>query len=415
MHIGIVSPLATKDIADILGNQVCTLPRGYIGAPLISTLIRTLLKRGHRVSAITTDTSLPICKPEGVTIRSGNLTVYYLPQRESAFMWRNGAWGRAWDLFSLERQALVRAIRVCSPDVIHAHWSYEFAWAAIDSGFPHLVTAHDSPSHVLRQSLSIYRAVRYVMARYVYSKVSNVTAVSPFVRDAIQPWVKNTVHVVGNPLSADEKAPPERKKTPWQTQPDVSMVINGWQRLKNPENAFRGFHVLRERLPNASLHAYGNDFGKGQKAEQWCRSQGLAENCHFHGHLPFQELQAAIANSDVLLHTSRLESCPMGILEAMSAGIPIVGGESSGGVPWVVGDAGLLTDVENPTMIADALYHLLTDTALYARCSGAALSRSRVDFSADTITDMYEALYARASSQGEAVLGDSPKNQRSVV
>lgn len=399
MHIGIVSPLATKDIADILGEQTCSPPHGYTGAPLIATLIRTFLQRGHRISAITTDTSLPIKYPQGVAFHSGKLTVHYVPQRQSAFMWRDATWGRAWDFFAQERKALIQAIRLYSPDIVHAHWSYEFAWAAIDSGVPHLITAHDSPSHVLRQSLSPYRAIRYAMARHVYNRVAHVSAVSPFVRDAIQPWIKNAVQVIGNPLSINKVDVPSRTVSRDSSAPVISIVINGWQRLKNPENAFRSFNLLRRRLPGASLHAYGKDFGEGGKAEIWCRDQGLLEGCQFHGHLTFQQLQASIANSDILLHSSRLEACPMGILEAMALGIPIVGGERSGGVPWVVGNAGLLTDIENPEATADAMYRLLTESALYARCSEAAISRSRIDFGADAIADLYESAYARVISK----------------
>jgi glycosyltransferase involved in cell wall biosynthesis len=409
VHIGIAAPLATKDIADLLGDHAGAAPPGYIGAPLVATLIRALLKRGHQISAVTTDTSLPVNRPDAVSVRSDNLTVHYVPQRKSAFMLRDGTWGRAWDFFALERNALVRAIKLSTPDIVHAHWSYEFAWSAIDSGIPHLITAHDSPLHVLKQSWSAYRAVRYAMARHVFKRAKAISAVSPFVREAIQPWVEKPVHVVGNPLSTNKDPTRHSRDLCPRSSPVISMVINGWQGLKNPENAFRAFRLLRRRIPSASLHAYGNDFGKGGKAEFWCHNNGLLEGCHFHGYLSFQELQLAIADSDILLHTSRLESCPMGILEAMSIGIPIVGGRRSGGVPWVVGDAGLLTDIENPQMIADSMHRLLTDSALHKKCVGFAISRSQIDFGEDAITNAYETLYSEVLSQF-----DSKKQRNSV-
>ncbi|MEI7507527.1 MAG: glycosyltransferase, partial [Actinomycetes bacterium] len=45
------------------------------------------------------------------------------------------------------------------------------------------------------------------------------------------------------------------------------------------------------------------------------------------------------------------------LVEAISAGVPVMGGKSSGGVPFVVnyGAAGWLCDVSDPDKLADAI------------------------------------------------------------
>jgi len=50
----------------------------------------------------------------------------------------------------------------------------------------------------------------------------------------------------------------------------------------------------------------------------------------------------------------------MSLLEAMHAGVPIVGGMHSGGVPWVLanGDAGILVDIRKPPEIARGISRL---------------------------------------------------------
>jgi hypothetical protein len=59
---------------------------------------------------------------------------------------------RAWDLFAQERAGLERAMREDPCDVVHAHWTYEFALAALASGQPTLVTARDwAPTILLMQ------------------------------------------------------------------------------------------------------------------------------------------------------------------------------------------------------------------------------------------------------------------------
>ena len=395
MHIGIAAPLATADIIELLGDHEPKLPMGYPGAPLIGTLIRSLINRGHRVSAFTTDQSLNVQNGNIVAIGQ-NLDVYYIPQRPSAFYWRAGVRGRAWDLFQYERTGLVNAIRQAQPDIVHAHWTYEFAWAAVDSGLPYLVTAHDSPKDILWQSVSFYRAIRYLMAQIVFKRATAFTAVSPFIKNAIQTYVKCDIDIIGNPLKINvEYSSRNYIYYKNSSRPSIAVVINSWQRLKNPECTFRAFAILRKQIPGASLHAFGADFEPGGKAEAWCRANKVLEGCVFRGRLPFTQLQEALASADLLLHTSRLESCPMGILEAMSLGLPVVGGRQSGGVPWAIGDAGLVTDIENPHLVAEAMYKLLTNSALYQRCSEVALLRSRQEFGAEEIVTRFVNLYQK--------------------
>jgi Asp-tRNA(Asn)/Glu-tRNA(Gln) amidotransferase A subunit family amidase len=57
----------------------------------------------------------------------------------------------------------------------------------------------------------------------------------------------------------------------------------------------------------------------------------------------------------------------MTIVEAMSLGVPVVGGKGSGGVPWQLGngDCGILVDVESPASIASGIVGLVSDQPLY--------------------------------------------------
>ena len=44
----------------------------------------------------------------------------------------------------------VALIRDFKPDVVHGHWTYEFALGAMDTGLPCGVTAHDSPYTIVK-------------------------------------------------------------------------------------------------------------------------------------------------------------------------------------------------------------------------------------------------------------------------
>ncbi|MDO9461483.1 MAG: glycosyltransferase, partial [Alphaproteobacteria bacterium] len=150
MHIAIVGPIATSDIAHLLNGKTAGLPPGYSGAPLLVTLITELLNRGHRVTAMTLSWGMDLDWQRPVRVTHGGLEMIYVPMRRRA--WQPNGWrpGRIVDLYAFERCGLQRALERAAPDVVHAHWSYEFAWAALCSGLPTLVTCHDSPFVVAR-------------------------------------------------------------------------------------------------------------------------------------------------------------------------------------------------------------------------------------------------------------------------
>ena len=135
MKVAIVGPIATENVAHLLGPAADHAPLGYGGAPILATLIESLLERGHTVVGITTDVD-----PNGivspVALRGERIDMVYCPQRRHAFRPSAGALGRASDCFAQERRFLCDAIRQAQPDVVHAHWLYEFAWAARQSGLP---------------------------------------------------------------------------------------------------------------------------------------------------------------------------------------------------------------------------------------------------------------------------------------
>jgi len=75
------------------------------------------------------DSSLPPGLSEPVVAVGNRFRIYYVPERKRAFRLEGGVPGRMLDFFRLERNALRRAIVLADPDVVHAHWAYEFALA----------------------------------------------------------------------------------------------------------------------------------------------------------------------------------------------------------------------------------------------------------------------------------------------
>lgn len=396
MRIGIAGPISAESIAPFVDGSASDLPRGYQGAPLLGTLIGALLARGHSINAYTTSTDLPLTASH---VATGNrFRITFCPQRPRAFGFSGGHWGRAADAFGLERAALRQAMLDDRPDLIHAHWSYEFALAAIDSGLPNLVTCHDAPQVVLRFTPDLYRLSRYFMARRVFKQARCLTAVSPYLEKEIAQYARVPIAVIPNPLPCHSAQHAVRTRQYDGARPQVAMVLNGWGVLKNPQPALRAFAALRLALPGAELNVMGSDYGQGGPAESWAKSQGIAGGVHFLGPQPYAVLLAKLADTDLLLHPSLEETFGMSIAEAMSLGVPVVGGQASGAVPWVIGASGRLVDVRSEHAIAQAAIALLSDAALLGELGIRARNEAQSRFAPDTVAADYERCYLQVLS-----------------
>lgn len=400
MHIGIAGPIATENIAHLLGGDAAALPLGTGGAPLLATLITELLARGHQVTAFTTTGGYPQSGYGALRAEGERFAIHYVPVRPRAFRPGGGYLGRAADFFRAERLGLERAMREAKPDVIHAHWTYEFGLAAIASGLPHVITCHDAPQVVLRYMPNLYRLVRYFMGRLCLARAGYLTAVSPYMRDKVTHYACVPIAVAPNPLPprlTDRKV--DLSRLPDIHAPRLAMVANGWGPLKNPQPAMRAFARLYARVPGARLRLYGADFGPGQMAEQWARQEGVAAGMEFVGPIHYVRLLDELASADVLLHPSLEESFGMSVAEAMALGIPVIGGARSGAVPWVIGEGGLVTDVRSEHAIETALDTLLHVPEEYSRRRHAAVARARRVFSVSHVADIYLDYYGEVIAQ----------------
>jgi glycosyltransferase involved in cell wall biosynthesis len=393
MHIGIAGPIATESIARFIDNDCSQLPVGYSGAPLLGTLIGELLSRGHQVSAYTTSADLPLDLAQPVVAAGKQFKIFYCPQRKHSLRMNGRHCGRIVDFFGLERRYLEQAIRMDAPDVVHAHWAYEFALAAMASDLPYLVTAHDDPREVLKLYKNVYRFGRYLMARRVLRRATAISAVSPDLKRRLQPHTTSSIDVISNPLAEkfsnfefSKRHITEKNKL------KIVSVVNGWGYLKNVESALTAFALVRQKVVGVTYHLYGSDFQPGGPAQLWAITNKLDTDVFFHGKVQHEALIPALSDASLMIHPSRSESCPMGIAEAMALGVPVIGGEKSGGVPWMVGDGGILVNINESLEIANAALKILSDVELYRAYALAA--RNRIDdFRSENIASKYEEKY----------------------
>lgn len=415
MRIGIAGPLGTPDIEHLLDGSTSHLPREMKGASLLVTLIEALIQIGHEVSAFTTDPALEPRRQNRIIARGRQFTVHYVPRRRHSLRPDRGARGRMLDFFALERHALTDAILQESPDIVHAHWTYEFAAAALDTGLPCLLTCHDSPWAILNMQRDLYRVGRLLMAKSVLHRAQHVTVVSPYLVEALRGMTRASLDIVPNPLpnavldAGHPRSAPDLMANP----PRIAMLLNGWSSIKNPEPGMLAMKRVRDKYPGAKMHLYGPGFGPEERAWSWAVEHHMEEVFIFHGWTPYAQTMRELAEMDVLLHPALEESFGMTIAEAMAFGLPVVAGQKSGAVPWVLGTengGGALVDVRSPESIAEALLEILADPALYARYSAQGRARASAYFSSSAVAQSYLEHYRRVLADA-GVASAEPHNE----
>ncbi len=395
MHIAILAPSDSSFIFNFLPDQdVNNLPTGYSGASFIGTVISELLGQNHQVTAITT--SLAINNEYTVKVFSfGKFTWVVVPQRPHSFRMNGNKIGYILDFFAYEQNQMTSFLRDINPDFIHAHWSYEFAGVAIKSGIPCLVTVHDNAFQVLRFFKNIYRFGRLLMSEHILRQVRFTSTVSPYMLPYTQKRCKS-VKVIPNPVLIDSTASEIEAavliKSKTFNAPRLVMINNGWDARKNGLCALLAFKQVQQQFPEATLHLFGDGSEANGFANQDAVKLGLI-NVIYHGSVAHNQLMYELKKAHILIHPALEESFGVVLIEAMSCGVPVIGGLNSGAVPWVINDERLLVDVTKPEQIESKIIELLTDLEVYRQLSTQAYTNVLTRFSSKSVVNSYLTYY----------------------
>jgi glycosyltransferase involved in cell wall biosynthesis len=395
MKIAILAPSHKSFISHLLPNiDADDLPEGYNGAPFIGILIKELLSLGHEVVAITTTVAID----NDYTVKeffADRFKWIVVPARKHSIRYNSGKLGRIVDFYALERKLMGKVVIDNHPDFIHAHWSYEFAGAAISTKLPCLVTVHDNAFQVAKYFKNAYRLGRLLMSEWLLRKVRFASTVSPYMVSYVQARCK-TVRVIPNPVliysSVTEVMAKIEKRATGINAPKIVMILNGWDKRKNGKVGLEAFELIKTVLPESSLHLYGNGTEIGGLAYQDCKKIAT-KGVFFHGSVTHNVLLSEISSANVLMHTSLEESFGVVLIEAMSQGIPAIGGEKSGAVPWVIDNPDLVVDVRNPLVIKEKMIQLFENQESYEKTAIKCYNNTLSRFSAKVVVQNYVSYY----------------------
>ncbi len=373
MKIGIAGPMSLELLNYDFEGQT-TVPAGYSHPP-ISMLINSLVRRGHNVVAYTTSTGIS----DPVVYAGGGLTICVARRRKRH---------AARDLFKYERKDLLELMLRYPSDIINAQWSYEFAWAALDSGIPTVVSLRDYAPLILKYQFDGYRLMRLIMNHIALKKAKYLTANSQYLYNCLSERDKKKTRVIPNFYGKHledhfNKRNPESKY--------ILSISNGFGKLKNISTALRAFSLIRETMSDLDYHLVGDGMEAGGPAHEYSEKNRLGKGVRFIGKQPYEGTIHKVKQALVLLHPSREESFGMSVLEAMAVGTPVVGGCRSGNIPYLLedGNAGVLCDINSADDIARAVLQILSDISYARSRSEKARKFAKENFSEEVVVPRY--------------------------
>ena len=177
--------------------------------------------------------------------------------------------------------------------------------------------------------------------------------------------------------------PPEESQIP------RIVHISNFRPVKNPESMARIFSGIRKKI-NAELWLIG-DGAEMESCQEIFREHGVSNDVHCWGLQ--RDVPPILAQTDLLLMTSRNESFSLVALEAMACGVPVLS-TNVGGIPEVVinGHTGALFDPDDEETAINFGIEILSNRGQHKKMKTAALNHAHT-FGWEEMIPRYASLY----------------------
>lgn len=390
MRIGVLGPFNPAAIKDFLMDS--QVPAINESATAVNTLVRELLLMGHEVKVITRSN---IHRHKTILLKGKNVEVYVVPsgpRLKLTFLRSPLLWPR--------RISSVLGEHVGSLDVLHAHWTYEFAKAASSySGvLPVFVTVRDWCPYQFSISSGwgrVYWAWKYwVFIQVMSNRRVSFLANSQYTRQKIiERYPRISARIILNPIDKTWILDSNKKAS---THHIISIAEGLSGRRKNIGKLLEAFVEYRQMFPNAQLHLVGK-YDRNAKIFKMWKWRGWLESVKFYGGVPHAQLKGMLDEMSMLVHPSLEETFGNILIEAMARCVPCIGGDRSGAVPEVLGFGkyGLLCDINDSHSICQAMMQL-EDPFLRSTLVANATAMLKSVCSSDVVAAQHVVLYQKA-------------------
>ena len=261
------------------------------------------------------------------------------------------------------RRQMQRYLSDLKPDVIHAHDTYGLMIKGMAA--PRVFTIHGFIHADLRVSSGRFAVLRSLIWRRIetsgWADQPHIISISPYVREGLRGITKGVIHDIDNPIceSFFDIHRKERKGAIFS-----AAVITP---RKNTLALVDAVAELAANGLDVELRLAGSldDERYVQQVRDRIQQKGLEKRVFLLGRIDTNQIRDELSCANVFALASLEENSPMGIEEAMAAGVPVVTSNRCG-MPYMIrdGESGFLVDPNHPDDIARRLGQLVENDAL---------------------------------------------------
>jgi len=290
-------------------------------------------------------------------------------------------------------RATRKKLKEIQPEIVHGQGTeMDCGISAAFSGFPNVLTIHGNMRRIARVNRVWPFSFLWLAAqleRLTLPRAAGVVCLSHHTRQEVMDLARRA-WVVPNAVDSSFF---EVNARPAPSVPARILCVGLVWLLKN-QNAFiraldplAGSHKFELRFCGAAdeSNPYGREFFSLVKARPWCVYHGVARR---------DELKALLAQATVLALPSLEDNCPMSVLEAMAAGVPVVASKV-GGLPDLIeeGKTGFFCDPLKAASMAAAIEKVLVNPSAAAEVARQAHRRARERFHPQVIARRHLEIY----------------------
>jgi glycosyltransferase involved in cell wall biosynthesis len=300
-------------------------------------------------------------------------------------------WGRTAFLGCI--RAIRRKLTAIQPDIVHGQGTErECAISAGFSGWPNVLTVHGNMRRLARTLKARPFSYWWLAARleaFTLPRSRGVICLTRHSRVEVSPLARRT-WVLPNAVPA---AFFQADARPQAGAPPRVLCVGNVCAIKN-QNAF--IRALDGLVDTSALQVmflgratrgepYADEFFSLLQARPWCAWEGFAGR---------DKLMQAYREATLLALPSLDENCPLAVLEAMAAGLPVVAARV-GGVPDLIedGNTGFLCEPLDRHSMRKAIAKALTAPALAAQVAARAKEQALACFHPEIIARRHIEIY----------------------
>ena len=302
-----------------------------------------------------------------------------------------GKWGWGKSLFLGCAQATRSLLKEIQPDIVHGQGTErDCAMSAVLSGYPNILTLHGNMRvHARRPEnrKSIYHKLAAILETFCLKRTNGVVAISSYTEQLVTGLASRTWLL---PNAVDSRffdiilSPPPIPRF---------LFVGSLDERKNPLGLLKACAPFL-RAKRCSLALAGQFDPAGEYGMDFRREVDFLPNIEYLGFLGRDKLAQEFAKSSVLILPTFEDNCPMVVLEAMAAGLPVAASRV-GGVPDLVDHdvTGLLFDPENMENIRECIDFLISNPEFRSTGGQAGKRKALEEFHPSRIAHRHVEIY----------------------